>query len=86
MAASTGSGITDTPTADSGKDTHDFHPAYRLPETSLDAEANGRETKFYQVLSGSLRRFAWQRLRVWSVRTSKYAALDPGGAGITAWW
>jgi hypothetical protein len=57
-------------------------PAYRLPGTSLDAQANGRETKLHQALfsaAGHAPRSACvYRLEV----TSEYAALDPGGAGV----
>jgi hypothetical protein len=57
------------------------HPS----ETSLDAQANSRKTKLHQARSSAAGRFAAPGMRVSSVETSKYAALDPGGAGITAW-
>jgi hypothetical protein len=52
-------------------------PAYRLPETSLDAEANGRETMLHQALSRSAGHFVAQRLRVSSCQNKPTCCSRP---------
>jgi hypothetical protein len=56
-----------------------FH-AYRLPETSLDAEVNGRETKLHQALSSSAGHFAAQCLGVSSDENKQNTLLQTSAA------